>query len=188
MTLGEKIISLRTAEKLSQGDLAEKLNVSRQSVSKWETGASIPELEKLIQMSEIFHISLDEFVKGEDIASTTTDTETHPVINQTNYTIQKNSMRTSLIVGFILLGVGLLSIVIGCILSILLVFFGIMLSIYGVICIAVKKHPGLICGLVTVVLLVLFVLFFWSMCINKTSFSEENNNVEYSSEYVELEP
>ena len=40
MTLAEKILNLRTARELSQGDLAEKLEVSRQSVSKWETGVS----------------------------------------------------------------------------------------------------------------------------------------------------
>ena len=62
MTLGEKIISLRTLHKMSQGDLAEKLDVSRQSVSKWETEVSIPELDKLIMMSELFHITLDELV------------------------------------------------------------------------------------------------------------------------------
>lgn len=53
MTLGEKITSLRNTYKLSQGDLAEKLNVSRQSVSKWETGTSVPELDKLIMMNAI---------------------------------------------------------------------------------------------------------------------------------------
>ncbi len=41
MTLGEKILSLRTARDMSQDDLAEKLEVSRQSVSKWETGDSL---------------------------------------------------------------------------------------------------------------------------------------------------
>ena len=48
MKLHEKIYTLRTAKNLSQGDLAEILDVSRQSVSKWETGASIPDLDKLI--------------------------------------------------------------------------------------------------------------------------------------------
>ena len=64
MTLGEKISSLRGAANMSQGDLAEKLNVSRQSISKWETDASVPELDKLIRMSEFFEISLDELVYG----------------------------------------------------------------------------------------------------------------------------
>lgn len=63
MKLSEKIITLRNRDQMSQGDLAEKLNVSRQSVSKWETGASIPDLDKLIAMSELFHVTLDELAK-----------------------------------------------------------------------------------------------------------------------------
>lgn len=62
MTLGEKISALRNQHEMSQGDLAEKMNVSRQSISKWETDTSVPELEKLIQLSEVFHITLDELV------------------------------------------------------------------------------------------------------------------------------
>ena len=53
MTLGEKISALRNQHEMSQGDLAEKMNVSRQSISKWETDTSVPELEKLIQLSEV---------------------------------------------------------------------------------------------------------------------------------------
>ena len=63
MTLSEKIIALRNQHKMSQGDLAEKLNVSRQSVSKWETGTSTPDLDKLIAMSELFQVTMDELVK-----------------------------------------------------------------------------------------------------------------------------
>ena len=66
MTLGQNICRLRTERGLSQGDLADALDVSRQSISKWETDASIPELEKLLRLSELFHITLDELVKGPD--------------------------------------------------------------------------------------------------------------------------
>ena len=66
MTLGQNIYRLRTERGLSQGDLAEALDVSRQSVSKWETDGSVPELEKLLRLSELFHITLDELVKGSD--------------------------------------------------------------------------------------------------------------------------
>ena len=65
MTLGEKIYTLRSENNLSQGDLANALDVSRQSVSKWETGTSVPDLDKLIRMSEVFGVSLDELVRGE---------------------------------------------------------------------------------------------------------------------------
>ena len=60
MTLGENIVRLRTQKNWSQGDLADALDISRQSVSKWETDASIPELDKLLKLSELF-----EVVRGE---------------------------------------------------------------------------------------------------------------------------
>lgn len=64
MNLNEQIQKLRTAKGLSQGALADALDVSRQSVSKWETGASVPELDKLVKMSELFGVTLDELVTG----------------------------------------------------------------------------------------------------------------------------
>jgi len=65
MNLGENIYRLRTKKHMSQGDLADALNVSRQSVSKWENNSAVPELEKLIKMSELFEVSLDELVGKE---------------------------------------------------------------------------------------------------------------------------
>ena len=65
MTFGERLIKLRHQQGLSQDALAEALGVSRQSVSKWETDTSIPELDKLIKLSCLFGVSLDELVKGE---------------------------------------------------------------------------------------------------------------------------
>jgi len=64
MTLGTNISRLRAERGLSQGDLAEALDVSRQSVSKWETDASVPELDKLLRLSRLFGVSLDELVTG----------------------------------------------------------------------------------------------------------------------------
>lgn len=65
MSLGERIYKLRTEKNLSQDALAEMLEVSRQSVSKWENNNTVPDLEKLLKLSEIFGISLDELMKGE---------------------------------------------------------------------------------------------------------------------------
>ena len=64
MNLGENIYKYRTVRNCSQGELANKLEVSRQSVSKWENNSAVPELDKLIRMSEFFEISLDELVYG----------------------------------------------------------------------------------------------------------------------------
>lgn len=58
--LSEKIYTLRRKNGLSQEQLAEKIGVSRQAISKWEGGLSTPELDKLKALSECFHITLDE--------------------------------------------------------------------------------------------------------------------------------
>lgn len=63
MILSEKLILLRKEHELSQEQLAEQLSVSRQAVSKWESGASIPDLDKIIKMSQIFGVSVDYLVK-----------------------------------------------------------------------------------------------------------------------------
>lgn len=65
MALGQHISRLRTEQNLTQDQLAEQLGVSRQSVSKWETDASVPDLDKLVKLSQLFSVSLDELVTGE---------------------------------------------------------------------------------------------------------------------------
>ena len=69
MNLGENIYQLRTEQNMSQGDLADALDVSRQSVSKWENNSAVPELEKLLKMAEIFGSTLDELVTGQQKTS-----------------------------------------------------------------------------------------------------------------------
>ncbi len=63
MTIGEKIVSLRMAENISQEQLAEKLDVSRQSVSKWEMDQAMPQTDKVLQLCELFHVSADELLR-----------------------------------------------------------------------------------------------------------------------------
>lgn len=63
MTLGEKLYGLRKKRGLSQEQLAECLNVSRQSISKWEGDITYPEADKLIALSEYFQVSLDYLMK-----------------------------------------------------------------------------------------------------------------------------
>jgi transcriptional regulator with XRE-family HTH domain/Na+-transporting methylmalonyl-CoA/oxaloacetate decarboxylase gamma subunit len=65
MKLADKIIKLRKQFGWSQEDLAEKMSVSRQSVSKWESAASIPDLNKIIRLSEIFSVPTDYLLKDE---------------------------------------------------------------------------------------------------------------------------
>ena len=70
MTLAEKISALRKKNGWSQEELAERLDVSRQSVSKWESAQSVPELDKIVQMSELFGVSTDQLIKGEELPKT----------------------------------------------------------------------------------------------------------------------
>lgn len=65
MKLSEKIYMLRKNSGLSQEQLAEQLNVSRQAISKWESGQSIPESDKLIVISKYFDVSLDYLMKDD---------------------------------------------------------------------------------------------------------------------------
>ena len=64
MKLCEKLYELRRAAGLSQEELAERLNVSRQAVSKWENGAAQPELSKLVELSRLYGVSVDELVNN----------------------------------------------------------------------------------------------------------------------------
>lgn len=62
MTIGEKIFRLRTKASISQEQLAEKISVSRQSVSKWEMNQALPQIDKVIQLCDLFGISTDELL------------------------------------------------------------------------------------------------------------------------------
>ena len=66
MTLGERIRGERKKRGLSQEELADILNVSRQAITKWETNRGIPDIANLIRISEEFEISLDELIKGDN--------------------------------------------------------------------------------------------------------------------------
>lgn len=154
MTLGQRIYQLRTQVGFSQEELAEKTGVSRQSVSKWETDASIPELDKLIQLSKIFGITLDSLVKDE--FQEPAKQETPPVEAPRH---ENGRFTPARIVGLILLAAALL----GALLC--LVFHGdftvLVLAICGyfllcgILCITVRKHPGLAVAAATLICLLL---------------------------------
>lgn len=143
MDLGKRIYDLRKEKNLSQGELAELLDVSRQSISKWETNASVPELDKLLKMSEIFGISLDSLIKGtekteQQVKKTPTDAEV----------IFRVKRQTQKIVGAILLSVGLLAFLILTALGGLLggLFFSSPFITCGIICLVFKKRVLLWCA------------------------------------------
>ena len=144
MTLGENIVRLRTQKNWSQGDLADALDISRQSVSKWETDASIPELDKLLKLSELFGVTLDELVRGEDAPKA----ETTVPASFTPQTPPEREKRCT-IVGTILLGIGAALLLICLILAgdlLAGLIYGSPFFLCGIICFTVKYRTGLWCG------------------------------------------
>lgn len=75
MNFSEKILTLRKANNLTQEQLAEKLDVSRQSISKWESGQATPELEKIVEMSALFNVTTDYLLKSSEIDDLSVKTE-----------------------------------------------------------------------------------------------------------------
>ena len=144
MTLGEKIYKLRTERNLSQGDLSEILEVSRQSVSKWENGAATPDLDKIIKLSEIFGITIDELVKNEDVSASPSEEPKKDVI-----VIKKESgFPPRKIIGTVLLSLSLIVTVV--LLAAGGGISGLVLSspliLCGIICFIFKKNIGLWCA------------------------------------------
>ncbi|MBQ7118161.1 MAG: helix-turn-helix transcriptional regulator [Clostridia bacterium] len=84
--IGERIFELRKSKGLSQGELADKLSISRQTVSKWENNMSAPEIEKLIMLSDIFGVSVDYIIRGER-----PEKESQPTVVTERIIIQENN-------------------------------------------------------------------------------------------------
>lgn len=104
MKLCEKLYELRRAAGLSQEELAERLNVSRQAVSKWENGAAQPELSKLVELSRLYGVSVDELLsleeaeKGDAKAASSVDAST-PAPAQETLAAPKKARRQKLLLG-----------------------------------------------------------------------------------------
>ncbi len=138
---GERIYELRNKNNMSQGDLADKLEVSRQTVSKWENSMCKPEADKLIQLSEIFNVSIDYILKGEQ-------TQADPVyvyVKDTDGQTKNNEQIVKKYVGIVLA-------IVFSILSLLSILFRggfltlipVTVVILGVLLAKNVKHPYLI--------------------------------------------
>ena len=150
MTLGENIVRLRTQRNWSQGDLADALDISRQSVSKWETDASVPELEKLLKLSELFGVTLDALVRGEDAPKAETAAPAAQAV-PASFAPQTSSEQEKrhTIVGTILLCIGAVLLLTCLILAgdlLAGLIYGLPFFICGVICLTAKSRVGLWCG------------------------------------------
>lgn len=133
MNLGEKIYQLRAKNNMSQSDLANVLDVSRQSISKWETNSSVPEINKLVRMCEVFNVSLDELVLGtkqEEYKNESQDFDTQT---------RKSNLPTRKIVGLILLGIGF----------IVFLLFSLLI---GPLAALIFSSPLLVCGAICLII------------------------------------
>ena len=147
MRLGETIYRLRTEKGMSQGDLAEALSVSRQSVSKWETDGATPDLEKLIKLSELFGISLDTLVKGsEPIPQAEPTHQPEPQVIYVERT--GNATPPRKVAGYALFGLAIMVVLLCTILGGMLagVLFSLPFWVCGSLCFLFKKRIGLWCS------------------------------------------
>lgn len=102
MGFSENLQILRKMKNMSQEQLAERLDVSRQAVSKWESGNGYPETEKLISICEIFDCSMDEIIKGKFSADVNGEKKSYEKL------MSKFSKGIALAIGIILLGTTIL--------------------------------------------------------------------------------
>lgn len=145
MTLGERIAYYRGTLGLSQGELAEKLGVSRQAVSKWETDAGLPDLDRLIALSGLYNITLDELVKGAAPSPAPADQPEPAVIPPTENPPAAEKAPSSggqKTVGYILLGVGLLCAVLAMFFNWALLIPAGYLLICAVLCLTLRRYAG----------------------------------------------
>lgn len=163
MNLGQRIYELRTQKNLSQGDLAEALDVSRQSISKWETGSSVPELDKLIKLSQLFGVTLDELILDKQ-----PEAATPPPEPQIIYVERQEPRSTRKTAGVVLLCfsafVWLLVSLLGDVLTGLVLASPFLAC--GLICLFVRRHVGLWCLWVVYAFADLYLRFATGVNIN----------------------
>ena len=141
MSIGSRIYEFRKANNMSQEALAEQLEVSRQSVSKWETDTATPELDKLLKMCDIFEISLDELV-GRQKKEARSDPTGDSKIKASTFTLVKT-------VGCILLALSLIGSILAFLFakdSEILFIFLLTILVCGFICLFGKQNIGYWCA------------------------------------------
>lgn len=107
MAFSENLQYLRTRDNLTQEQLAERLEVSRQSVSKWEGGQSFPEMDTILRLCDMFSVSLDTLLRGDAQAEALSDTAGY------DHFMDRFAWKISLSIGAILLGAAAMSLLEG---------------------------------------------------------------------------
>ena len=108
MQIGNKINQLRKLSGMTQEQLAEKLNVSRQTISKWESGSSFPDIESVVKVSEIFQVSLDDLLKEGEASVTNKNDERITLEDLVKINLHNRRMTLLLISGLIFIMVSIL--------------------------------------------------------------------------------
>jgi len=162
MSIEESIYKLRKKNNLSQGELASKMDVSRQSISKWETGQSVPDLKNIIKLSEIFNVTVDEIVKDKNI-NESKEENNKLEYNSKNFKYQRNKT-----LGYIFMAVGALI----CIISVFLIpagiLFGVPIFIFGIELVLIRRHIKLVISW-TALIYISVVFNPWMTSVPKTT-------------------
>ena len=140
MTLGEKILDLRTQKEMSQEELAAALEVSRQSVSKWETNQSVPDLDKIIRLADLFGVTVDQLVREGERPEPPEPQVVYVAEGRRGLTGPQKLGVCLEVLGAILLLLGVAAL--GAIAAVI----GAALMILGLPLLLVKKHPWLVLG------------------------------------------
>ena len=128
MTIGNRIIALRKEQQFSQEEIADKIGVSRQSVSKWETDACAPDAYNLIALANVLNTSVEYIVTGERNA------EVKPQTNK-----ESGAVKDLAILGFILLVGGFIMAFLGMFLHEIWCIIGAYIAVTGIIFALVRK-------------------------------------------------
>lgn len=165
MSLGENLQFLRKKNDITQEQLAEKLEVSRQSISKWESDSTYPEMDKLLQLCQLFHVSLDDFVQK--------DVSALYVEDKAKYDEHFNlfSKMVALGVGFLIFG------------------FSVTAFLYGTT-IGINEKMNIhdeICSIPFLIFLVISVAIFIVMGLQDDNFEKKNPYIEnfYDTEEID---
>ena len=160
MTLAEKILSLRTQRGMSQDDLAEKLEVSRQSVSKWETAQSTPDLDKIIKLANLFGVTVDELVRDGERPQPPEPPEAKVIYVER----EKRGLSPVQVLGVVTEVTGVALAIIGIMGAPLLIFAAVALVVLGLPLLLARKHPFLIAGWLAVALSLTILNPYFSVC------------------------
>ena len=175
MSLGERIYQSRKAKGMSQDALAELLDVSRQSVSKWENDTAQPELSKLTIMCDLFGVSLDELARGKQPQPAASQGSQESQASQESETSFHAAKRTKSLQRTLGIGLLLLSAFQMTLLLVLrfqadeILILLLPLLLCGIICLVCKKHTFLWIGWVISLFLALSPYYFFWIHVNEFS-------------------